>query len=87
MLGKQSQAFTKFQEWVALVENVISKKIQKIRPDNGGEGISHAFHHFCSQRGIAHQFSTPNSPQQNGVQTVQEMSRTMLSQSDRPLAF
>ena len=75
---------------MALVENETSKKVRKIRSDNGGEFISQAFHRFCSQRGIAHQFSTPNTPPQNGVverknQTVQEMARMMLSQSDFPL--
>ena len=92
LLVEKSQAFTKFQEWVALVENETSKKVRKIRSDNGGEFISQAFHRFCSERGIARQFSTPNTPQQNGVverknRTVQEMARTMLSQSDLPLSF
>jgi transposase InsO family protein len=91
-LTEKSQAFSKFEEWVFLVENETSMKVRKIRFDNGGEFISQVFHNFCSQRGITHQFSTPNTPQQNGVierknRTVQEMARTMLSQSDLPLSF
>ena len=60
-LVEKSQAFTKFQEWVALVENETSKKVRKIRSDNGGVFTSQVFHRFCSQRGIAHQFCTPNT--------------------------
>jgi len=37
---------------------------------------------FCEANGILHQFSTPKTPQQNGVverrnMTLQEMTRTM----------
>ena len=67
-----------------------SKKVQKIKSNNNGEFISHAFHCLCSQQGIACQFSTPNTPQQNGVverkkRAVQEMAPTMSSQSDLQL--
>ena len=61
MIAEKSRAFTKFQEWRGLIENETSKKVQKIRSSSGGELISQALHHFYSQRGIAHQFSKPNS--------------------------
>ena len=91
LIGK-SQAFTKFQEWVFLVENETSMKFQKINTDNGGEFTSQAFHRFSSQRGIARQFTSPNAHQQNGEaerknRTIQEMARTALAQSDLPLSF
>ena len=81
-----------FQEWVFLVENKKSMKVQKIRTNNGGEFTSQAFICFYSHRGIAHQFSALNNPHQNGLverknQTVQEMASTMLTKSDLSLAF
>ena len=84
------QVVAEFHECIALVEDMISKKVQKIRSDNGGEFISHALHRFFSQRGVACQFSTANTPQQNGVverknRTVQERACSMLSQFHLPL--
>ena len=60
-----------------LVDTKISKKVQKIRSNNGGKLILHAFGNCFLQRGIACQFLSSNY-KQNGVvnrekRTVQEM--------------
>ena len=49
-----------------------------IRSDHGGEFINEKFESFCSMNGYKHNFSTPRTPQQNGVverknRTIQEM--------------
>ena len=59
------EAFSRFQEWVSLVETKTFKKVNKIRANNGGEFISCSVSIFCWQQGIACQFSVPSSPQQN----------------------
>ena len=41
--------------------------ISCIRSDHGGEFENHAFENFCNDFGIEHQFSSPRTPQQNGV--------------------
>ncbi|KAH9685167.1 Integrase catalytic domain-containing protein [Citrus sinensis] len=54
---------------------VLCKKLQNekghgivcIRNDHGGEFENHAFESFCNNLGIEHQFSSPRTPQQNGV--------------------
>ncbi|XP_031090921.1 uncharacterized protein LOC115995913 [Ipomoea triloba] len=59
-------------------------KIIRIKSDHGKEFESNAFSNFCDKTGIEHEFSTPKTPQQNGVverkkkRTLQEMARVML---------
>ena len=57
-----------------------------MRSDNGGEFTSKDFIHFYENHGIKRQFSSPRTPQQNGVverknRTVQEVARTMLNEA------
>ncbi|KAH9704832.1 Integrase catalytic domain-containing protein [Citrus sinensis] len=79
---------------------VLCKKIQNekgygiacIRSDHGGEFENHAFEIFCNDFGIEHQFSSPRTPQQNGVikrknKFIQEMARTMLNENSLPKYF
>jgi len=47
---------------------------------------------FCEENGILHNFSTPRTPQQNGVverknKSLQEMARTMLNDNSTPKHF
>ena len=50
------------------------------------------FADYCNKHGIAHEFSAPKMPQQNGVvecknRTLQEMARVMLNANDLPYKF
>ncbi|KAH9705357.1 Integrase catalytic domain-containing protein [Citrus sinensis] len=76
---------------------VLCKKLQNekgdgiacIRSDRGGEFENHAFENFCNNLGIEHQFSSPRTPQQNGVverknRSIQEMARAMLNENSLP---
>ena len=83
--AEKSQAFTKFQEWVALVENKTLKKVRKIRSNNKLPLF------LLSKRHCSTMF-TPNTPPRKGVverknHTIQEMDRTMLSEYDLLLSF
>ena len=42
-------------------------KILKVRSDHGGEFEFEPFEYFCEKYGIIHEFSSPTTPQQNGV--------------------
>ena len=58
-------------------------KILKIRIDHGGEFENETFETFCEKHGIIHEFSSPRTPQENGVverknRTLQEMARPMI---------
>ncbi|CAM8907435.1 unnamed protein product [Rhodiola kirilowii] len=66
-------------------ENLLS-----IRSDHGREFENEKFARFCDEQDIVHQFSSPITPQQNGVverrnRTVQEMTRVMLYAKNVPL--
>ena len=42
-------------------------KAIKIKSDHGKEFKNSLFTKFCNKHGIDHEFSTPKTPQQNGV--------------------
>ena len=59
-------------------------KIVRIKSEHGKEFENAIFADYCDKHGIAHEFSTPKTPQQNGViewknRTLQEMTRVMLN--------
>jgi transposase InsO family protein len=60
-------------------------RIKKIRSDNGIEFKNSQIEVFLEDEGIKHEFSSPYTPQQNGVverknRTLLDMARTMLDE-------
>jgi hypothetical protein len=72
-------------------QNEFGLRIKKIRSDNGTEFKNSQIEGFLEEEGIKHEFSSPYTPQQNGVverknRTLLDMPRTMLDEyktSDR----
>ena len=72
-------------------QNEFGLRIKKIRSDNGTEFNNSQIEGFLEEEGIKHEFSSPYTPQQNGVverknRTLLDMARTMLDEyktSDR----
>jgi transposase InsO family protein len=65
---------------------------QKIRSDNGTEFKNSQIEGFLEEEGIKHEFSSPYTPQQNGVverknRTLLDMARTMLDEYKTPDRF
>lgn len=92
ILKTKSEAFMKFRDWVAEVENKSSKKVQHLRTDNGLEFLSQEFINFCKEKGITRHLTVPGTPQQNGVaermnQTLLERVRCVLSDSGLHKSF
>ena len=88
-LKQKSQALDALKDFVASAENETEEKIKILRTDNGGEYISNAMQNFLKSRGIQHQRTVPDSPQQNGVserlnRTLLEMARAMMADSELP---
>ena len=52
-LKNKSETFLKFKEWKILVETQVSRKVKKLRTNNGLEFLSNDFNSFCKQKGIA----------------------------------
>jgi hypothetical protein len=82
-LKAKGEAFEKFKQYKALVENEIGHKIKVLQFDNGGEFVSKKFDAFLAQCGIQRQTNVPYSPQQNGVaehanKTIMECARSMI---------
>ncbi|KAK2457508.1 putative mitochondrial protein [Trifolium repens] len=66
--------------------------IVRIRSDHGREFENAKFSKFCEAEGIKHEFSSPITPQQNGVverknRTIQESARAMLHAKKLPYHF
>ena len=64
----------------------------RIKSDHGTEFENSRFHEFCADEGIRPEFSSPITPQQNGVverknRTLQESVRVMLHAKHLPLYF
>jgi transposase InsO family protein len=60
-------------------------RIKKIRRDNRTEFKNSQIEGFFEEEGIKHEFSSPYTPQQNGVverknRTLLDMARTMLDE-------
>jgi hypothetical protein len=67
-------------------------RIKKIRSDNGTEFKNFQIEGFLEEEGIRHEFSSPYTPQQNGVverknRTLLDMARTMLDEYKTPDQF
>ena len=63
----KSEAFDKFKEFKAKVENHQSRSIKSLRSDREGEYLLGEFRQFLEDQGITSQLATPGQPQQNGV--------------------
>jgi hypothetical protein len=66
-------------------QNEFGLRIKKIRSDNGTEFKNSQIEGFLEEEGIKHEFSSPYTPQQNGVvernnRTLLDMARTMLNE-------
>jgi len=92
LLKAKGEAFEKFKQYKALVDNEIGHKIKVLRSDNGGEFVSKKFDAFLTECGIQRQTSAPYSPQQNGVaeranRTIMECVRSMILAQGLELEF
>ncbi len=85
-IANKSDAFDMFKVFVKKVQNEKGTNVCSIRSDHGGEFDQYKFHDFCDEFGIDHNFSSPRTPQQNGVverknRSLEEMARTMMNES------
>jgi transposase InsO family protein len=90
-LQEKSQTQETFKGFLRRAQNEFGLRIKKIRSDNGTEFKNSEIEGFLEDEGIKHEFSSPYTPQQNGVvesknRTLLDMARTMLDEyktSDR----
>ena len=85
-LSRKDESHSVFSTFIAQVQNEKACRIVRVRSDHGGEFENDKFESLFDSYGIAHDFSCPRTPQQNGVverknRTLQEMARTMLQET------
>jgi transposase InsO family protein len=73
-------------------QNEFGLRIKKIRSDNGTKFKNSQIEGFLEEEGIKHEFSSPYTPQQNGVverksRTLLDMTMTMLDEYKTPDRF
>ena len=67
LMKRKSEAFEKFKEFRAEVENQLDKCIKAIRSDRSGEYLLGDFKDYLIKNWIISQLTAPGTPQQNGV--------------------
>ena len=77
-LSQKNETFYDFSKFCNKIRNEKDFTITCIRSDHGREFENIDFEEYCNEHGINHNFSTPRTPQQNGVverknRTLQEM--------------
>lgn len=88
-LRSKDEALQAFKKFRVMVENEPGKRIKMFRTDRGGEFNSNEFKEYCEGAGIQRNYTTPYTPQQNGVverrnRTVVEMTRSSLKEMKLP---
>lgn len=75
-----------------MAEKESEKNVKVFRTDRGGEFGSNEFKEYCEGAGIERHYTTPYTPQQNGVverrnRTVVEMARSSMKEMNLPAKF
>jgi transposase InsO family protein len=91
-LQEKSQTQDTLKGFLRQAQNEFGLRIKKIRSDNGTEFKNSQIEGFLEDEGIKHEFSSPYTPQQNGVverknRTLLDMARTMLDEYKTPNRF
>jgi transposase InsO family protein len=66
-IREKSDAFDVFKELCIRLQREKDSCVVRIRSDHGTEFKNSKFDEFCSSEGISHEFSSPITPQQNGI--------------------
>jgi hypothetical protein len=91
-LQEKSQTQETLKRFLRRAQNEFVLRTKKIRSDNGTEFKNSQIEGFLEEEGIKHEFSSPYTPQQNGVvekknRTLLDMARTMLDEYKIPNWF
>nr|GEU39816.1 retrovirus-related Pol polyprotein from transposon TNT 1-94 [Tanacetum cinerariifolium] len=87
-LRKKGQAPTMIMSFIRMVEKQNDVKVKQIGTDNRTVFRNHELEIFCDEKGISQNFSSPYTPEQNGVakrknKTLIEAARIMLNGSNK----
>lgn len=74
-LRHKNDATKSIKNYIAKQENLLSDRIKVFRTDRGTEYCTNELTEFFAEKGIVHQLTCPESPQQNGV--AERLNRTL----------
>nr|GFB76233.1 putative ribonuclease H-like domain-containing protein [Tanacetum cinerariifolium] len=79
-------------DFLRLVQRGLQAQVGVVRTDKGTEFLNQTLHAYFAAKGIQHQTSVAQTPEQNGIverqnRTLVEAARTMLSAAKVPLFF
>jgi transposase InsO family protein len=91
-IREKSDTFDVFKDLCIRLQREKDSCVVRIRSDHGTEFKNSKFDEFCSSEGISHEFSSPITPQQNGIverknRTIQESTRAMIHAKKLPMHF
>jgi len=91
-LSLKYESFEKFLVLLKKIKKRIGHSLVRLRTNHGKEFENSSFIDYCNENVVDHNFSTPRTPQQNGVverknRTPKDMTRTMLVASGLPRSF
>jgi len=66
-LKHKSDATEEIKALITRLENLTDEKCKFLHTDGGGEFINQILGDWLREKGITHEYSTPDTPQQNGV--------------------
>jgi transposase InsO family protein len=83
LLSTEDEAMTVFKEFQARAKAEAGRKLSTLHIDRGGEFMRRGFLEHCINNGNQRHFTTPHSPEQNGVverrnQSIMGMARSMM---------
>jgi len=86
----KDEAFGQFQEFKALLESQMGRKIKALRSHTGGEYISKDFKRFYADAGIKKELTVPYNPQLNGLaerknRAINGVAKAMIHDQDMPM--
>jgi Integrase core domain len=67
LLKGKNKVFSCFKDFLNFIENQYSAKIKIFRSDNGTEYVNKSFSELLKSKGILHQITCINTPEQNDV--------------------
>jgi len=88
----KDEASKVLMNWITRSEVETGEQVNFLRTDGGGEYMGNDFQRWLKARGIHHEVTNANTPQENGVaeqlnRTVLEMVWTMIFDSKLPKAY
>jgi Integrase core domain/GAG-pre-integrase domain len=92
LLRSKDEVFNCFEEFINRVQTQYNGKIKTFRSDNGTEFVNNKFSNLFRDKGIIHQTTCINTPEQNGVSErknrhLLEVTRALLFQNNVPKVY